>query len=60
MAWIDTRCPQCGRQIAEHNLDGHLEDCSGDEERDFDGECPLCGDRYESYTRHVLGVECES
>lgn len=58
MEWLDERCPECGLQLAEYNIDRHLEECPGADSREFDGTCPICGERYESYTAHVLGAEC--
>lgn len=41
------RCQECGVWVAD--LDWH--DCG--EEEEFDGTCPMCGERYRSYLDHI-------
>jgi len=42
------RCAECGVWVS--NLDWH--EC-GDEQQDFDGECPMCGEGYRSFLDHL-------
>lgn len=45
--FVETECPRCGEIVA---VDG-THDCDGDLE--FDGSCPMCGERYDTYLEHL-------
>lgn len=44
-------CPDCGETVLAGLLDVHrAEECPGEERT-----CPVCGEGYEHYTRHMTG-----
>ncbi|MFB6256440.1 MAG: hypothetical protein ABEH58_06910 [Haloplanus sp.] len=50
--WFET-CDRCGGTV--YHEDAHRQVC---EERPlFAGECPMCGESYESYTDHLRRCE---
>lgn len=46
-------CERCGGPI--YNEDIHRQICA--DRSPFAGECPMCGEQYESYTEHLN--QCE-
>ena len=45
--WPRAECPRCGDVVDVR--EDHDCDC----ELPFDGGCPMCGERFESYTTHL-------
>ena len=49
----------CGRSYepSRRNPERHREACGHARDSPFAGECPMCGEQYESYTEHLR--ECD-
>jgi hypothetical protein len=51
------RCEDCGKQFyLQTQFEEHAEECTGEGGPVFDGQCPMCGERYDEYTQHL--TEC--
>lgn len=43
--------------MVDWKLEEHIEECDGDPGTPFAGRCPMCGDTYDEYFKHIK--QCE-